>query len=224
MNEISEKKPLWIRAKGAILHRMRQWAKDLLLFRILPGEYRRAAKQPIQPGKVVFLENKEPTVPESFEVLYRRLSRVPELDVEFMSLGETRVRLRQYYRNCIEAVRDLATAQCVFLNDASNVVSCLPLREGTKVVQLWHGCGAFKKWGMSTADLIFGGSRDEILRHPFYKNLSLVTVSSPEVVWAYEEAMVLQDEPGIVQPIGVSRTDVFYDEAYLKKSRDSCCP
>ena len=73
---------------------------------------------------------------------------------------------------------------------------------------------------MSTADLIFGGSRDEILRHPFYKNLSLVTVSSPEVVWAYEEAMVLQDEPGIVQPIGVSRTDVFYDEAYLKKSRD----
>ena len=118
MNEISEKKPLWIRAKGAILHRMRQWAKDLLLFRILPGEYRRAAKQPIQPGKVVFLENKEPTVPESFEVLYRRLSRVPELDVEFMSLGETRVRLRQYYRNCIEAVRDLATAQCVFLNDA----------------------------------------------------------------------------------------------------------
>lgn len=37
---------------------------------------------------------------------------------------------------------------------------------------------------------------------------------------AYEEAMVLQDEPGIVQPVGVSRTDVFFDEAYLKKSRD----
>ena len=46
---------------------------------------------------------------------------------------------------------------------------------------------------ISAEDL--GGSRDEILRHPFYKNLSLVTVSSPEVVWAYEEAMVLQDEP-----------------------------
>lgn len=115
MNEISEKKPLLARVKGAVLHRVRQWAKDLLLFRILPGEYRRAAKRPIQPGKVVFLENKEPAVPESFEVLYERLSRVPELDVEFISLGETRVRLRQYYRNCIEAVRDLATAQCIFL-------------------------------------------------------------------------------------------------------------
>ena len=70
MNEISEKKPLLARVKGAVLHRVRQWAKDLLLFRILPGEYRRAAKRPIQPGKVVFLENKEPAVPESFEVLY----------------------------------------------------------------------------------------------------------------------------------------------------------
>ena len=77
MNETSEKKPLLTRAKGAVLHRIRQWAKDLLLFRILPGEYRRAAKQPIQPGKVVFLENKEPTVPESFEVLYERLSCAP---------------------------------------------------------------------------------------------------------------------------------------------------
>ena len=94
MNEISEKKPLLARVKGAVLHRVRQWAKDLLLFRLLPGEYRRAAKRPVQPGKVVFLENKEPAVPESFEVLYERLSRVPELDVEFISLGETRVRLR----------------------------------------------------------------------------------------------------------------------------------
>ena len=42
MNETSEKKPLLTRAKGAVLHRIRQWAKDLLLFRILQGEYRRA--------------------------------------------------------------------------------------------------------------------------------------------------------------------------------------
>lgn len=215
-----EEKPLPARVKGAVLRRVRAAAKNVLLGVVLPSAYRKAAEEPIVPGKVVFLENKEPEVPESFEVLYERLSTDPALSVSFVSLGETRVRLRQYYRNCVAAVRELATAQCVFLNDASNVVSCLPLRPGTKVVQLWHGCGAFKKWGMSTADLIFGGSREEILRHPFYKNLSLVTVSSPEVVWAYEEAMVLQDAPGIVQPVGVSRTDVFFDEAYLVAAQE----
>lgn len=92
MNETSEKKPLLTRAKGAVLHRIRQWAKDLLLFRICRASTAARPSSPIQPGKVVFLENKEPTVPESFEVLYERLSCVPELDVEFISLGETRVR------------------------------------------------------------------------------------------------------------------------------------
>lgn len=207
------------RMRGFALRQVRARAKDVLLWFVLPTVYRRTAKCPVAKGKVVFLENKESSPPESFTVMWAKLSERPNLNLEFISLGETRVRLRCYYQNCIAAVKDIATAQYVFLNDASNVVSCLPLRPETKVVQLWHGCGAFKKWGMSTADLIFGGSRKEILRHPFYKNLSLVTVSSPEVVWAYEEAMVLQDEPGLVQPIGVSRTDVFFDDEYLAASR-----
>lgn len=217
--ESKEQKTLLRRMRGFALRQVRARAKDVLLWFVLPTVYRRTAKCPVAKGKVVFLENKESSLPESFTVMWAKLSERPNLNLEFISLGETRVRLRCYYRNCITAVKDIATAQYVFLNDASNVVSCLPLRPETKVVQLWHGCGAFKKWGMSTANLIFGGSRKEILRHPFYKNLSLVTVSSPEVVWAYEEAMVLQDEPGIVQPIGVSRADVFFDVEYLAASR-----
>ncbi len=211
--------PLPARIRNAILRRVRKMVKDVAFFWWLPSIYRKAAKEPVVEGEMLFLENKESCLPESFSVLYERLSGEPGLELEFASLGETRVRLRQYYRNCAQFVRSMATAQYVFLNDASNVVSCVPLRPETKVVQLWHGCGAFKKWGMSTADLIFGGSREDILRHPFYKNLSLVTVSSPEVAWAYEEAMVLQDDPGIVQPIGVSRTDVFFDDEYIENGR-----
>lgn len=54
MSETSEKKPLLARAKGADLHRMRQWAKDLLLFRILPSEYRRGAEQPFSRERSSF--------------------------------------------------------------------------------------------------------------------------------------------------------------------------
>ena len=56
------------------------------------------------------------------------------------------------------------------------------------MIQTWHACGAFKKFGMSTADLIFGLNRQQQERHPTYRNLSCVTVSSPEIVWAYAEA------------------------------------
>ena len=207
------------RIKKKILKVGKRWAKDILLSWYFPHIYKKAAKEPITPGKTIFLDNKETELPESFQVLYERLSSVPQLQLSFMTLQETRVRFLLYFRNCVAFIRALATAQYVFVNDASNVISCLPLRSETKVVQLWHGCGAFKKWGMSTADLKFGGTREEILKHPYYKNLSLVTVSSSEVIWAYEEAMVLGDQPGVVQATGVSRTDAFFDEKYLRQSK-----
>ncbi len=205
--------------KKKVLKLGKKQAKEIMLSRYLPRIYKEASASPVEEGKVVFLENKEKTLPDSFKLLYDRLEQVPGLHLEFVTLEQNRVRFKDYYQNCIEFVRTLATAQYVFLNDASNIVSCVPLREETKVVQLWHACGAFKKWGMSTADLLFGGTREDILRHPFYKNLSLVTVSSPEVAWAYEEAMILQDTPEIIKALGVSRTDVFFDPVYVSRQR-----
>lgn len=199
---------------------VRRLAKDISLGTYFPFVYRDAAKEAVVASKIVFLENKSNQLPDAYKVLYARLIEDYSFDVSFISLGQNRVRLRQYYYNCRDAVKEIATAKYVFLNDASDLISCLPLREETKVVQLWHACGAFKKWGMSTADLKFGGTREDLLRHPFYKNLSLVTVSSPEVSWAYVEAMVLEDRPEIVKPIGVSRTDVFFDEDRLIKARE----
>ena len=210
--------PMLQRLKHFALRIAKRWAKGFLLSCYYPYLYKRWSRCSVKNGKVLFLDNKEPEVPDSFGVLYERLSYAPELKLSFMSLGETRVRFLAQFQNTVAFLKEMSTAQYVFLNDASNVVSCVRLRPETKVVQLWHGCGAFKKWGMSTADLIFGGSREELLRHPYYKNLSLVTVSSPEVCWAYEEAMVLQDQPQIVQPIGVSRTDAFFDHKYISKS------
>ena len=87
------------------------------------------------------------------------------------------------------------------------------------ITQLWHGCGAFKKFGMSTAELIFGGSRRDYEKYPYYKNLDYVTVSSPEVGWAYEEAMSLKPGSGQIQPIGISRTDVFFQKEFLERAR-----
>lgn len=76
------------------------------------------------------------------------------------------------------------------------------MRKETIVTQLWHGCGAFKKFGMSTAELIFGDDRKTLEKYPYHGNYTYVTVSSPEVVWAYEEAMSLQDKRAwLCQPV-----------------------
>ena len=85
-------------------------------------------------------------------------------------------------------------------------------------INLWHGCGAFKKFGRSTAELKFGASAATLDKYPNYGNLDIVTVSSPEVIWAYEEAMNLPK--GIVQATGISRTDLFYDKDFVNSRRE----
>lgn len=207
--------------KRFVKRTVKRFIKDVTLSFAFPLAYRYFARKPVVSGRVLFFETKETDMPDSFMLLYRRLEDDAGKRPRYMTLNQNHVSYVQYLKNSIWALHEISRAEVVFLADASDLVSCVKLRPQTRVVQLWHACGAFKKWGMSTAELKFGGTRKDLLRHPFYKNLSLVTVSSPDVAWAYEEAMVLQDSPGVVQPLGVSRTDVFFDKQFLASARES---
>lgn len=190
-------------------------AKDFLCGWLYPRAYRKAAAGPVNPKKAVFVESKLKDLPDSFSLIWERLEKAGGYELVYHALGAKSVGLAQYTKNSYELVRDMADAAYVFLCDANDIVSSVPLRPETQVVQLWHACGAFKKWGLSCGDKKFGSTTRDILRHPYYGNLSLVTVSAPEVAWAYIEAMHLEATPEVVQPTGVSRTDVFFDGAFL---------
>ena len=192
-----------------------------LLDKQIPKVYKDAAKQPIDENKIVFVEVRHPHITNSFEVVFDELANNYDYNLHPHFLLNSNTIRAEYAKRVLNAVEDIATAKYVFLNEGSNAISAIPMREGTKVIQLWHGCGAFKRFGFSTADLIFGASRKEQLRHPFNKNYSLVTVSSPEVVWAYKEAMNLPENSEIVQPTGSSRTDIFFNEEYKKNAYDN---
>lgn len=180
-----------------------------------PLLYRVLSRSDLAERKVVFVENTEDHLTSNFELVYDILCQEYDCDLRITFLRATRVSGLKYFLNCMGLIAEISNAKYIFLSDASNIISSLSLRKETKVAQLWHACGAFKKFGMSTADLLFGGTREEKLAHPFYGNLSLVAVSSPEVIWAYAEAMNLEDRKQIIKPIGVSRTDKYFDESFL---------
>ena len=189
-----------------------------LLDKRIPRVYKAAAKQPVDEKKIVFVEIRHPHITNSFEVIFDELINNYDYNIHPHFLLNSNTVRADYAKRVLNAVEDIATAKYVFLNEGSNAISAIPLRPETKVIQLWHGCGAFKRFGFSTADLIFGASRKEQLKHPFNKNYSLVTVSSPEVVWAYKEAMNMPEESEIVQPTGSSRTDIFFDDEYKQNA------
>ena len=201
---------------------------QILMFRIVfPLGYKYYIKgKKIKRKKAVFVEVRFDEITDSFRLVYDRM-KVDGFDVHEQFIENIKPGKWGYIKRCLRMLEDISDAHYVFLNDACNVTSCIPLRKGTKIYQLWHACGAFKKFGMSTAELIFGDNRKTLEKYPNYGNLSYVTVSSPEVIWAYEEAMNLKDTKTQVVATGVSRTDVFYDQHFIEQSKAavySVCP
>lgn len=201
---------------------------QILMFRIVfPLGYKHYIKgKKIKREKAVFVEVRFDEITDSFRLAYDRM-KADGFDVHEQFIENIKPGKWGYIKRCLRMLEDISDAHYVFLNDACNVTSCIPLRKGTKIYQLWHACGAFKKFGMSTAELIFGDNRKSLERYPNYGNLSYVTVSSPEVIWAYEEAMNLKDTKTQVVATGVSRTDVFYDQHFIEQSKAavySVCP
>lgn len=183
---------------------------------ILPAVYACAARKVVDPVRVVFLEISADHLTDSFERLYEAVKirgRQPEL----ICIHDGSVGGMQYLKNCVRMLRSIATAPVVFINEASNITSCVKLRPETKLIQTWHGCGAFKKFGFSTASLEWGISGKEMERYPYYKNQWLVSVSAPEAVSAYQDAM--RQPQGVIRPLGVSRTDVFFDREYIRRAK-----
>lgn len=188
---------------------------------LYPMLYRWHARKPVDKNKVVFIEVRMPKISDSFQLLYDRLDKEYRYEIHTHFLRMSFVRKAEYVKLCCAMIKDIADAGYVFLNESSDVTSCLPLRKETVLTQLWHACGAFKKFGMSTAELIFGDDRKTLEKYPYHRNYTHMTVSSPEVIWAYEEAMSLEDKKGVVKAVGVSRTDVFFDDNFRAKAYEN---
>ena len=195
--------------------------KTIIIY--FPRLYRKFCEdQPVQENKILFLEMRFDHLSNSMQHMYDVMEKSGKYNLACAHLYFNFSRGREFTENVQNMLKELATAKCVILDEASIVLSCLPLRPETMAINLWHGCGAFKKFGRSTAELKFGASAATLDKYPNYGNLDLVTVSSPEVIWAYEEAMNLPK--GIVQESAVPTFFMMRNlwEAAGKNSTKSC--
>lgn len=105
-----------------------------------------------------------------------------------------------------------ARARYVFICDNFLPVSSCRKRKETTVTQLWHSCGLLKKMGYDTGEDVPSYYKGNV-----YANYDLVTVSAPCCVPCLTSGMRQPD--GIVQALGVSRTDVYFDPEWLETCR-----
>ena len=203
--------------KKKFISKLRRIRKHYRYKVYFPKVYSSYCTEPVQENKVLFLEMRFTKLSNSFELIYKALEESGEYDLKCSYVQFNFIRGREFTERVNEMLKELATANYVFVDDASLILSSIPLRKETVAINLWHACGAFKKFGRSTAELKFGSSAATLDKYPNYGNLTHVTVSSPEVIWAYEEAMHLPK--GIVKATGVSRTDQFYDKEFVESRK-----
>ncbi len=206
------------KAKKKMISRLRKMRKYHRYKIYFPRLYQSYCKEPVRKNKVLFLEMRFTELSNSFQYLYHTLEKTGKYELVCSYIQFDFIRGKAFTDRVNAMLKELATSEYVFVDDASLILSSVPLRKETTAINLWHGCGAFKKFGRSTAELKFGSSAKTLDTYPNYGNLSYVTVSSPEVIWAYEEAMNLPK--GIVTATGISRTDEFFDASFVNSRKE----
>lgn len=107
-----------------------------------------------------------------------------------------------------------AQAKVIVLEDFYPQLHAVTLRPETQLIQLWHACGAFKMFGLSELGKVDYLSQDT----KNHRNYTVAITSGTRMIPFYSEAFGISAEN--VQPLGVPRTDIFFDEAYGEKIKE----
>ena len=116
------------------------------------------------------------------------------------------------YKMQLRMIYYLLTSKLIVTDDYVGYFRILDLRDEQKVIQLWHACGAFKKFGL---DDPFKDTKTEIETHSQYDS---VMVSSEYIRKYYAGAFNLPLDK--IKALGTPRTDMFFDEKNKKLMLD----
>ena len=113
-----------------------------------------------------------------------------------------------------ELLRKMAAAKYIIIDDYTKMIYPLTMRKDAKLIQVWHSTGAFKRMGFAR----MGRKGSTIRTSLTHKNYTDVIVSAEGVVADFEEAFGVSK--ACIRPIGVPRTDVFFDKQYCDSKRE----
>ncbi len=175
---------------------------------VLPVCYGVSRMKTVDPELVVFADAHHNERPAAMELLYRKLHKEGGWKIVEHYLDYGTAGAGQVAKHSMRFMDLYAKAGFVVICDNFLPAASCRKRMETKVIQLWHACGSYKKFGYDASDDIpenYHGAN-------VYRNASLVTVSGEAAVGPFTSAMKLED--GIVRAMGVSRTDLYHSEKW----------
>ena len=112
----------------------------------------------------------------------------------------------------IKMIKLIATSKVIVTDDYVKYLRYFPLRKEQRVVQLWHACGAFKKFGQRGTNMAI---KTDLATHTQY---NLVCVSGKSVRPIYSDAFYVNLKK--VQALGCPRTDDFFNRELIESKKE----
>lgn len=174
---------------------------SFLLFKILR----------VKKNKITFISLRRNDISGNFAFVYEKIKDDKNLDIHFI-LNEHTISFMTI-REIFDFTKSCATSKVIVLDEFTPMIHYIDLRKGTKLVQLWHACGAFKTFGFTRLSKP-KGSPQTTRNHRSY---DYVTVSSTYCKKCHSEGFGISTDN--VVATGIPRTDVFFDDEYKDKAR-----
>jgi len=102
----------------------------------------------------------------------------------------------------------VASSRLVIVDDYFFPIYPVKKRPGVTIVQVWHACGAFKRFGRATLEAEWGADQIFLKWVPIHSNYDLTLVSSASIAPIYAEAFG-QPVERISAALGIPRTDAL---------------
>ncbi|WP_141603608.1 bifunctional glycosyltransferase/CDP-glycerol:glycerophosphate glycerophosphotransferase [Terrilactibacillus laevilacticus] len=183
--------------------------ENIFLKRII---FRIASSLPVKRKKIVLATNKSNELRGNLRSIYDEIFYKHKDWKLYVFINENRnfyKKVKQYFH--------LGNARVIVLDDYFNQLYHLKIRPETEVLQSWHACGAFKKFGFSAQG--YRDSNSLYFEEGAHSIYTKVLTSSKNLVKYYAEAFNKKETE--ISPVGVPRTDMFFDEeriSYTKRN------
>ena len=193
----------------------KQIYKMFMQYIVFPFVYFKNRWSRVEDKLVILADSKHDSCP-AYMMSIRESLKKEHYDIREFYIDSSKHERRDVINSMMDFMRTYPKASYVIICDYYLPVSSCKKKKETKVIQLWHGCGAFKRFGHDAYDDI----PKFYLGSPI-KNYDLVTVSGDECRTYFRSAMQIPDfENNIVRAIGAAYTDKFFDEDFIQACHD----
>ena len=163
------------------------------------------SKSKINDNQIAFVVDDKNSFNGNFQYIKREFSKRGDFDFVFFNKNSL----------SISNIKKLAKSKYIFLNDNFLAIAFMNFNKDSKIFQLWHAPGAFKKFAASSSD-----NKEEIaVIAKASKKTDYLFITSENIKGFYRDAFRIDENK--IKSFGIPRTDYYFEDKNIKKLREN---